>query len=151
MTGRGASLVAAGIVLSVAMASTQQKPNFSGRWIAVSPAEAAGQEQVVEHDATSLAVGHASTGGGHRAVYKLDGTESRNVLTTHGDDIVTTARAAWKENQLTITSSTTYPDGRRLEKTQVWSLDGEGRLVIDMTDTMQGQPPAKFKLVYTKR
>ena len=149
MTGKG--VVAAGIVLWVAAASAQQRPNFSGRWVAVSPAEAAGQEQVIEHDATSLAVSHASTGAGHRAVYKLDGTESRNVLTTHGEDIVTMARAAWKDNQLTITSSTSYPDGRRLEKTQAWSLDGDGRLVIDMTDTMQGQPPARVKLVYTKR
>jgi len=34
----------------------QQKPNFSGRWAAVSPAKAAGQEQIVKHDDKTLSM-----------------------------------------------------------------------------------------------
>ena len=33
-----------------------EKPDFSGRWVMVSPAEGAGQEQVIKQDATTLTV-----------------------------------------------------------------------------------------------
>src|SRR5688572_15304102 len=80
-------------LLATAPATAQQKPNFTGTWVAVSPAEAAGEEQEVRHTATTLSTGHASEGGGHHATYKLDGSESRNELTSHGEKIVTISKA----------------------------------------------------------
>lgn len=71
----------------------QAKPNFSGTWVVVSPAEAAGQEEQVRHTDTTLSTGHESEGGGHSATYKLDGSESRNELTSHGEKIVTLSKA----------------------------------------------------------
>ncbi len=139
------------ITLGVVAIAAQQKPNFSGRWVTVSPTEAAGQEQVVTHDAATLTTGHASEGGGHGAVYKLDGTESRNVLTSHGEPIVTRSKAAWSGAQLTITSNTTYPDGRTRESKEVWSLDAEGRLVIEVNLTVSGQQPMTIKMVSVKK
>lgn len=139
------------VTLGVVALAAQQKPNFSGRWVAVSPADAAGQEQFVKHDATSLSTSHEAEGDPHRAVYKLDGTESRNVLTSHGEDVVTTSKTTWSGAQLTITSVTTYPDGRRRDLKEVWSLDAEGRLVMEINLTMTGQPPMAIKMVSVKK
>jgi hypothetical protein len=141
-----------GLLLGLAVISAQEKPNFAGRWVLVTPADRAGQEQTVTHDATTLTTAHASTGHGHRAQYKLDGTENRNVLVSHGSDIVTLSKASWHGNQLTIASDTTYPDGRKLATKQVWSLDADGRLTVDFTESgMGGASPTTRKLVYTRR
>jgi len=145
-----AAIVIASLCL-VATISAQQKPNFSGHWVAVSPADAAGQEQFVKHDATSLATSHESEGDPHRETYKLDGSESRNVLTSHGAEIVTLSKAEWTGNQLTITSSTVYPDGRKLAQKETWSMDAEARLVIAFTQTMAGQPEMSMKMIYKKQ
>ena len=140
-----------GFVLGLAVVSAQDKPNFSGRWIAVSPADSAGQEQVVRHDAKTLTAGHASEGHGHKASYTLDGTESRNVLVSHGENIVTLSKASWNGNKLTITSDTTYPDGRTWHTEQTWSLDASGRLVIDFTESGTTPSPVTRTTVYTRR
>jgi hypothetical protein len=136
---------------AVAVTSAQEKPNFAGRWVVVSPAAEAGQEQTVTHTAATLATGHASEGHGHRAVYRLDGTENRNVVTSHGEDIVTLSKAAWSGNQLTITSDTTYPDGRTWHTTQAWSLDESGRLIIDFSESGLTPAPATSRRVFTRR
>jgi len=143
---------AVAIVLFVAaVAGAQEKPNFSGTWVAISPAEAAGQEQNVRHTATTLSTGHESNGGGHGFTYKLDGSESRNELTVHDDPIVTLSKAAWDGNKVVITSATTYPDGRKLDSKETWSLDSEGRLIVEHTQTMTGQPPRSMTIVSTKK
>jgi hypothetical protein len=98
-----------GILLAMAVTSAQEKPNFAGQWVLVSPAEGEGQEQTVTQDATTLTTAHASEGHGHRWVYKLDGTESRNVLVSHGNAVVTLSKASWDGNRLRIASDTTYP------------------------------------------
>ncbi|HYN09425.1 MAG TPA: hypothetical protein VES67_18725 [Vicinamibacterales bacterium] len=146
-----ASAVSAGICLMVLVASAQQKPDFSGRWVIVTPAESAGLEQVVKHDATTLTTAHASEGAGHATIYKLDGSESRNVIVSHGSDLVTLSRVSWSGNKLIITSATTYPDGRKLDQKQEWSLDSDGRLMIELTESMQGGPPTTTTLVHKKR
>ncbi len=143
--------VLAGIWLLVPVASAQQKPDFSGRWAIVSPSDHAGLEQVVKHDATTLSTSHESEGGGHASIYKLDGSESRNVIVSHGSDLVTLSKASWTGNKLTITSTTTYSDGRKLDQRQVWSLDSDGRLVIEVTESMQGRPPTTITMVHKKR
>ena len=115
-----------------AVTSAQEKPNFSGRWVVASPAPDAGQEQTITQTAATLTTGHASEGHGHRIVYKLDGTENRNALVSHGEEIVTLSKAAWSGNQLKITTDTTYPDARKRRTAQTWSLDGEGRLIVEI-------------------
>jgi hypothetical protein len=136
---------------TAAIAFGQEKPSLAGRWVQISSGESSGNEQVIEQDAASLSVRHGSEGGEHRFVYKLDGSESRNVTPSHGSEIVSTSRASWKNGQLTITQAATYPDGRRLDQTQVWSLDESGRLVIEVTSAMQGRPQTKARLVYARR
>src|SRR5688572_12637469 len=67
------------------VAAAQQRPNFSGTWIPVGSGDTSGQEQTIKQDATTLRRSHASEGDGHHFTYKLDGTESRIVLPSHGD------------------------------------------------------------------
>jgi hypothetical protein len=138
-------------VITAATGATQQKPNFTGTWIVVTPAEGAGQEQEVRHTPATLSKGHASEGGGHHATYKLDGTESRNEITSHGEPIITLSKALWDGDKVVITSATTYPDGRKLETKEIWSLDSTGRLVIEMTMAMPGMPMQSMTVVHRKK
>jgi hypothetical protein len=142
---------AVGLLAAMAVMSAQAKPNFSGRWVLVSPADSAGQEQTVTHDATTLKTGHASSGHGHAMVYKLDGTEHRNVLVSHNEDIVTMSKASWSGDKLTLITDTTYPDGRKRHAEGVWSLDAAGRLVVEFVENGPGPTPKTMKLVYAKQ
>ena len=110
-----------------------QKPDFSGTWVGVNP-EAGGGEMTVTQTATMLTTRHGSSGDDHVASYKLDGTESRNVIHSHGE-IVTISKAVWNGDRLVITESTTYPDGRKMERTVTWSLDSRGQLRIEVNPT----------------
>jgi hypothetical protein len=60
------------------------------------------------------------------------------------------SKAQWTGDQITITSVATYPDGRRMESKQVWSLDAGGQLVIDGTETMDRKTTA-IRVVHKKR
>lgn len=144
-------VLATAVTCLIAAPVAQQRPDFSGRWVQESPADGAGQEQIIKHDAATLSTEHGSEGSGHRIVYKLDGTTSRNALTSHGSEIVTTSTASWKGDRLTIASTTTYPDGRKRLATEVWSLEATGKLVIEFKETIDGKSTADMKLVFVKR
>jgi hypothetical protein len=145
-------VLSVGLLLLQASFLAQEKPDFSGRWVVLAPADGAGSEQRVTYDrkANTLTLAHDSEGDGHKLVYKLDGTENRNALTSHGSEIVILSKAQWTGDQITITSVATYPDGRRMESKQVWSLDAGGQLVIDGTETMDRKTTA-IRVVHKKR
>ena len=137
------------VVLATAGLNAQNRPDFSGTWVALPPDQG---EVVVKQTATTLEASHDSEGGhGHRFVYKLDGSESRNEIMSHGVAIVTTSRAAWKGAQLTITSSTTYPDGKKSDQVLTWSLDAKGQLVVEGTETMSDGGTGKLRVVSRKK
>ena len=140
MKPTAAAFIALGLAWSAGILA-QEKPSFSGRWIVVSPASDAGSEQLVTHDlkANTLTLQHDSEGHGHKLVHKLDGTEHRNALASHGSEIVILSRAHWTGDQITITSVVTYPDGKRMESRQTWSIDTSGQLVVDVTETIDGK------------
>jgi hypothetical protein len=129
--GMVAGLIAVA-VLSVHVGA-QARPNFSGRWVQVTPADGAGQEQVVKHEGDKLSAVHGSSGDDHVLEYTLNGTETTQTLQSHGQDIVSKVRAAWEKERLVITSITDYGEGRVRTMKQVWSLDATGRLVIVVT------------------
>ena len=152
MNRRIAGVIVAAAGIAAVSLTAQQRPNFSGRWVAVSPSDAAGQQHVVKHEGTTLTESHGAESSDHVAVYNLDGKESRNVLKSHGEDIVTLSQATWNGQTLTITSDTTHPpDGRKVTSKQNWSLDGEGRLVIEFTETADGRAPRTVKMVFVKK
>ena len=110
------------VLLGIAFATgveAQQKPDFTGTWVVVTPADSAGQEQFVRHTPTTLSTGHAAEGDGHNALYKLDGSESRNELGSRGQVIVTISKAVWEGATLVITSSTPYSNGGKMDSKQI--------------------------------
>ena len=135
------------MVLAAGSLTARQKPNFSGTWVAVSPTEAAGQEQVVTQNETTLTRGHDSGGGGHAFTHKFDGTESRVVI--HGNVSVSTA--SWDGDKLVIVERATYHDGRKRNAKSVWSLNAQGELVVDFTAQFDGQPAKTMRIVSRRR
>ena len=143
------SLMIAGIALCAGFAGAQTTPDFSGIWEPVELSENAisAAVQTVSHTATTLTYGHASSGGGHRFVYKLDGSENHSTLM----HIQSVARVSVDGDKLTISRVDTYPDGRVRESTHVWSLDPSGHLVVDSTDGLKGEKPVARRVVYKKK
>ena len=145
------SIAGATILAIASVTAAPQKPNFSGTWVAISPADAVGQEETIKQDTATITTDHGSEGDGHSFTYNLDGSESRQVLTSHGEEIVTLARASWRGDQLIITGKTTYPDGRKLTSNAVWSLDADRQLVIESTSEFEGKASIKTKVVLRKK
>ena len=130
----------------------QKRPNFSGTWVIVSPKEGAGQEQIVTQDAKTLTAEHGSSGGGHKMAYQLDGVERRIALPSHGAEITLLAKASWVADRIVITTDASYPGGMRTHSTDTWSIDAQGRLVIDSKETGPGGTPGPIaKIIYTKK
>ena len=66
-------------------------------------------------------------------------------------NVVTLYRAEWKGDKLSITSATTYSQDRKLDQVMVWSLDDKGQLIIELTQTLTGQPTRTMRLVHRKQ
>jgi hypothetical protein len=145
--------VSVGVALSASLAGAQTLPNFSGTWEPVSSSDptAPAITQTVTHTNDTLTIGHASSGGGHRFVYKTDGRENHSALESHESLITSVAKVSVKGDTLTIARVDKYPDGRIRENTQVWSLNPAGNLVIEATDGLSGEAPVTRKHVYKKR
>ena len=151
MTPFRAAVTAATLLLTLVGTSAQTKPNFSGTWVFVSPAESAGQEQTIEHDAATFTTSHGSEGGGHSFTYKLDGADSSNEVHSHGEQIGTLAKAAWERDQLVIVEVVTYPDGRKLDKKTSYSLDPQGQMNIEIIAQLNGKPSQTLKAVLKRK
>lgn len=138
-----------GLALCASIVAAQSRPDFSGTWEPVGSAggSTSGVVQTVIHKDGTLTLGHASEGGGHRFVYKTDGSENHSTLM----DVKSVATVTVNGDVLTMVRVSTYPDGRIRENTQVWSLDSEGHLVIESKDGPRGEAPTTRKTVYKKR
>lgn len=137
------------ILVCARVAGAQPAPNFSGTWdpVKADPPGLGGATQTVIHTDTTLTLGHASAGGGHRFVYKLDGSPNHSTLM----NVKSVATASVDRGKLTIARVDHYPDGRIRENRQVWSLDSAGNLVIEGTDGLRGETPTTRKTTYKKR
>ena len=122
--------------LLAANLAAQQRPDFSGTWVVSPPSKSAGREYVVKHDATSL----STTMGRRPVTYQLDGTEQQSQVPMSGDVVRISTRAGWEKDRIVITIRTAYPTGMKTVARETWSLDAQGRLVIDIVETMEGLP-----------
>jgi hypothetical protein len=122
------------------------KPNFSGPWLLVAPAEIAaaspGQYETIVHTATTITFGHPSEGGSHQLTYYLDGREHPNTL--GGTRIVTIAR--WDGQKLILTDKVES----RPSTTKTIHIDANGSLIMELNPLPEGLP-ATGKFVYRKR
>ena len=141
----------------------QNPPDFSGRWVLAVPAEAisretqsvtvaAAGELIVRQTTTSITVEHPKPG-----THPMAGTHEFKL---HGvvDKAGEQRRWAvfWFGDQLVVgTGITGAPDadGRQqnFEHSEMWSLDGSGRLVIDCVERQPGARPKRATLTYVKR
>ncbi len=128
-----------------------QKPDFSGTWVAVSPQEAAGSEETITQNATTLTREHASSGAGHSSRFTLDGSPTRRSVRSHGQEIVTISRASWDDTRLVINESTTYPDGRVRKQRSIISLDADGQLLVDIEEMVDDKPSRKVQTVLKRK
>ena len=135
------------ITSGVALAAGQQRPNFSGTWIFVTPVKNAGQEQVIKHDDKTLSM----VMGSRSVVHQLDGVERREARAMRGGEVVMLTRAAWEGRTVVVTITTDYPNNMKTQSKEVWSLDAGGRLVIDFTESAQGQPPRTVQATLTRK
>lgn len=144
-------VVGMSLLLTLAEARGQNQPNFSGTWVTASPDRFAGQEETIQHTAGELLLGQAPEGGGHSVVYRLDGSESRNVLTSHGEEVVSVSRAIWEGHTLVIQQVTTYPDGRIMQGSSTFTLNADGLLVREMTVTVSGKAEPPIRIIMRKK
>jgi hypothetical protein len=150
-------------LLLVAGLSAQAKPDFSGKWTLVPDPNAAaaapaggggggggrgggrgggggqfcGQECTVAQDATTLTVTRTTQAGEVKAVYKLDGSESKNMQAGRGGQTEVVSKAMWDGNKVSI--STTRDLGGNVVTTKTTLSVTGGELTLENEG---GQGPA---------
>lgn len=158
MTRTIAGIIAAVVVFTATAAAQAKqqptpnpkaKPSFSGQWVAVSPEKFAGRSQIVTQDATTLTIEQVAKDGTHKMTYQLDGLERRQAI-PRGPDIAMLAKAAWDADRIVITTNISYPNGMKTQSKEVWSIDAQGRLVIDYTESGPTGPGDNTTVIYTK-
>lgn len=156
-----AAILAVGVGLGA-----KAKPDFSGKWVMDPPPAAGnaaggrgggrgagaagfqpgfGPEFTIKQDANTLTI----TRGGQATplVYRLDGSDSRNMVTRDGKQQEQVAKATWEGNELVIATEVNF-QGNTAEQRRVLSLEG-GTLVIDQTNPGRNAGPS-IRVVYKK-
>ena len=162
---RVSALLGAAVVLLWATSAYAQKTNFAGTWVREAPAGGAaagggggrggggggwGNEATITQDATTMTVkwmaGREGTTPNER-VYKLDGTESKNMVARGGGEpMAIVSKATWDGPKLVIKTTT-----QAGEQTQVVSIEG-GKLTIATTNPgREGGAPTTNTITYTKK
>ncbi|MEO7191024.1 MAG: hypothetical protein ABI051_08195 [Vicinamibacterales bacterium] len=159
----------AAVVLMTAGVLAQAKPNFAGKWTMDAPAAGAaapgapaggpgggggrgggrgglGMEITIVQDATTLTINGMQGGAPTKMVYKLDGTESKNMaMGRGGEQTEQVAKAAWMGDKLVVT--TTLATG--VQK-RTLSMEG-GKLAVETEQPgRDGGPGTPTKSTYTK-
>jgi len=146
-----ALVVTAAIVTSSLAVLAQTRPNFAGKWTLVPDPNAAapagrgrggglGQVFTAAQDEKTLTVITSNPQVGDiKAVYNLDGSETKNPITFGGQTVERTSKVKWDGAKLIITSTTNF-QGNTAETTQAWSLDASGTLTVESTNNFGGTP-----------
>jgi hypothetical protein len=168
---RRISMVVTAIASAILIAglSAQAKPDLSGKWTLVPDPNAAppggggggggrgggrggggrgggfcGQECTIAQDATTLTVTRTTQGGEQKAVYKLDGSESKNTQQGRGGAVEITSKAMWDGNKLAITTMQPGREGGPGVTTKsVISVTGGQMEVENSVEGGQGGAPTK--------
>jgi len=150
--------VIAAAILAAATVAWAQKPDFSGTWTldpASAPAAGGGGGRgggvgvlgngpaTVKHTADALTIERTMGDDKVTVTFKLDGTESRNMMIGRGGeqaDSLSTAK--WDGPKLTIVTKQEM-GGQVTESTQVWTV--EGRTLTVETTTARGTQKRVYK------
>jgi hypothetical protein len=138
------------------LTAAQAKPNLAGAW---TPVPDAGTDPratgiTIHQTQAELVIENAS---GRKSTYKLDGSLSSNTIPERGGNPPTVAvsTAGWDGNKLVIQTKITRgapPTLRTIQYRQVYSLDADGRLILDESATVgDGGPTDTRKVVFKKK
>lgn len=117
-------------------AGAQKRPDFTGRWVAISPGYT-GQELRIQQARGTLKVTHAFHQRGESVTYNLDGTPRRE---PSGPAEERWSTAAWKNGTLVLTETRlTRTTEQRTEQTL--SFDSSRRLIFGVTRTQRAVNP----------
>jgi hypothetical protein len=143
------------------LAQTPSKPNLAGKWTLVpdpnAPAPTGrggrggglGQAFSAEQNDKTLTVVTTNQQLGEvKAVYNLDGSETKNPISFGGQSVDRVSKAKWDGAKLVITTTSNF-NGNATESTQTWSLDATGSLVVESTSSFTGTPTTT-KATYKK-
>jgi hypothetical protein len=161
-------VTAAAVAFASATAFAQAKPSFAGKWTLVPDANAAaagggggggrggrggggrggfGNEFTITQDASTLTTVRMQGETEIKSVYKLDGSESKNMVTMGGRGggaeppapVEIVSKASWDGNKLVIvTTNPPRGGGEPTQSTMALSLDASGNLVIESTNPGRG-------------
>ena len=155
---RRAALVLTAAALVVAAANlSAQGPNFSGTWtrdttgmgalLAGGGGGGGGRgfgggagPMTIAQDAATLTTTRTQGQNEVKAVYKLDGSESKNTGPSRGGNpgVEMTSTAKWSGATLTIVTNQPAQDGSTRTTSAVWSLDSTGK-VLSIATTAPGR------------
>jgi hypothetical protein len=147
--------VIAAAILGVTAVASAQKPDFSGTWTldpASAPAAGGGRgggalgsgPATVKQAADALTIERTMGDGRVTLTYKLDGTESRNVIMAGGGQAADSLSTAKWDGQKLMIATKQEINGQITESTQVWTLEGS-TLTVETTSARGTQ-----KRVYRK-
>jgi hypothetical protein len=147
---RRMTIVGTIVILAMGMVGTQVRPNFAGNWVLADQVAAPsgigylGLAFTAEQDDKTLTVtptNHEVHVGERpeqlKAVFKLDGSESKNPLNMSGRAVNRSSSVTWDGGRLVITTTTSDEYNVSIQ-TQTWSLDRSGNLIVDAVRTYRG-------------
>lgn len=68
-----------------------------------------------------------------------------------GGEIVMISKAGWEGRTIVITTTTSYPNDMKTVEKEIWSINDQGQLVIDYTETAPGAASRALKVTHTKK
>jgi hypothetical protein len=159
MPRAGLIAIAAAAALTATVVA-QTTPNFAGTWKLVPDATASagagragglGPEATIVQDATSLTITRFTQMGEFKSVYRLDGSESRNVLDFQGNSIDQLSTTKWDGGKLIVNTKMEF-SGNLVEVSMTMALDASGNLIVENTrpDFQGGGAPVTTKATYKK-
>ena len=145
MTRHVAGAIALVAVVATCAVLAQQKPNFSGTWVAVGGAkEALGQEIWIKHDATSITIGHGGSTE-HSQTFKLDGKEQTQADLAHPSEKNVT-QAMWDGDKVVIIVK--FQDGTPHKR--ILAMQTDGTMLLEMIAEVGGKTET-LKTIHKKK
>jgi hypothetical protein len=150
------TLAVLALLASIAAAQAQT-PNFSGKWALVPdpaaqmPGGGLGRSAEIKQDATTMTIIRTTQMGDITAVYKLDGSESKNTVNVQGNAIEQLSRAKWEGGTLNVDTVMNF-DGNAVKLSMEMSLDSSGNLIVvsKRPDFQGGGSPVTTTATYKK-
>jgi hypothetical protein len=156
---RATTLTTLGVLAILVSVTTTlaQTPNFSGKWALVPdpaaqvPGGGLGRSAEIKQDASTMTITRTTQMGDITAVYKLDGSESKNTVNVQGNAIEQVSRTRWEGGTLHVDTVMNF-DGNAVKLTMEMSLDSSGSLIVvsKRPDFQGGGSPVTTTATYKK-